>query len=219
MTTENQIHDKYKDEIKDFFNSKGIHCVDFEAKTSGMPGKKPDLELDKNNVLVEIKIMFLNENLKNENEQVVDSLNNEKTTTYWMTETPNFRSHLVSCQKKFADHENNKTMVIFVNRMAHQEQTIEELMTGEESFQIQPSNPPKIVDHYYKNREIRQDKNNRIGVLAQYYPEDKKLIIIHNPYADTERKIDINTFKNIKDIKQKIYNYAPEEDYHFIDIE
>jgi len=209
MTRENDLHDQYKKEIQAFLNKCGLNCVDYEKVIESENGKKPDIKEEKNDILIEIKILFLNEELKEEQRKVNKELRNKGGTTYWFQETSNFRGHLDDCRRKFRSFPSKKTMVIFVNEMGHQKQPLEELISGQEYFtySIYDDDSCKLTGYGNKDREIRKDRNKEIGILGEYYPRENKIVLIHNSYADKVRRVSFSVFDNCEHIEQKVYRY------------
>ena len=208
MLKEKEIHENYKDEIIFFLNNLGFNCIDFEKQEKGTEKKKPDIKELNNNILIEVKVLFLNNILKKQANEIGKKLVRGEAATYWLTNTPNFHDHLQDCRYKFRQYDENKTMVIFINKMAHQEQSLEDLLSGEEYYIISSDDQNISIDGSgHKNREIRANINHEIGAIGQYYPNEKYLKIIHNTFASQCRKIPTNVFANFEKIKQKNYTY------------
>jgi len=219
MTRENDIHDKYKAEIIKLLNNLGFNCVDFEQQNPKEDGKIPDLYETNCDLLIEVKILLLNDNLKKEQNIVQNKLNNKEVASFWFSNTPNFRNDLDHCRRKFRNYQGKKTMVVYVNLMGHQEQSIEELLSGDEYYKFgYTSSGPQVIESGHKGREVREDKNKEIGAIAEYFPLENRLNIVHNTFADISRKISYDIFRSKSKITQREYSYKDRENV-FTDIE
>lgn len=160
MLKEKEIHEKYKNEVIFFLNDLGFNCIDFEKQEKKTKDrKKPDIKETNNNILIEIKVLFLNDMLKKQGEDIVNKLSKGKVATYWLADTPNFKDHLRDCRRKFRRYNRTKTMVIFINEMEHQEQSLEDLLSGEEYYLIFSDDHNISINGFgHKNREIRNKK-------------------------------------------------------------
>jgi len=207
MTTHNIDHDKYKEKIKTLFNNAGFVCID-EDQNGKNTEKTPDLKCQNEKLIIEVKI-FYGGNEDRRREEISKKQIKERAS-YWIAEKHStFADHLKRAKKKFRNYPDYKSMVVFIDLMPLDDQHIEELFFKDE-YSIQTtdySNSRDVSSQILpkpSNRVFSKNNNCEIGAVAQFYPKDNRLLIIHNAQADAHRRVPYCIGKSLK-AKQKIY--------------
>ncbi len=181
------LHDEFQNEIIKIFKTFDIDLICDD--TNSGPGKKCDLKSEKEKIIIELKTFQGGNELKIKEDEHLQNLNSRKIYTYWVEDVPTLLlGHLTSTKRKFKTekYKDFKTILLIKNKLSFNQQEIYDLLAK-------------------NNIEI----SSSIGAIVQYYPESNHFTVIHNSFANEERKISNNFFEKFEteySVYQCVYN-------------
>lgn len=200
MNKNNLNHDSCVENIKQLFYAAGFICMN-EDQNGKNKKKTPDLKCEDQKIVIEIKTFQGGNKDRAREDKSLASI--KSNGAYWMEEKHStFADRIKSARKKFRNYPGYKSLVVFIDYMPLDNQSIEELL-WKESYRIKVfSNMMCSVTTKYADKIFTNKKNIEIGAVALL--RNNNFLIIHNHQAKEKRKIPYPIGEKLK-ATQKIY--------------